>query len=333
MYSCRDFFSGGTHRLVQDLSAYAFCDAHCHLDIRLQNLKNGSVRWGGKERLCKNWVAGNCWWGSNCQFAHGEHEVQSRQGLSRELVEPYLLQLCGAQEHQPKLKWLVTNCCELDAIEDTKLIIECADRLGLDSVYCTVGCHPHDYRAFSPEADRELRQMIRSLGRRLVAVGECGLDYWKNYDESLDSPERDRMLKVFELQVRVAVDFALPLVVHARDADADTLQVLRQYLPKAHKVYIHAFQGSVNFLLDCLVEFPNSIFGVSSMVWCSDGAKAVAEKCPLERMVLETDAPYLASEPSEIPKLAEKVAEMKSVSTAEVLETTLRVSKQFYCFE
>ena len=111
-----------------------------------------------------------------------------------------------------------------DAVEDTKLIIEVAEKLGLDSVYCTIGCHPHDYRDFSAEAEKRLRaeplpdskvgthkesafllrlevlnymchrelalgfasaEEIQACGRRVVAVGECGLDYWKNYYEPL----------------------------------------------------------------------------------------------------------------------------------------------------
>jgi len=280
-------------------------------------------------KLCKMWQAGECWYGYDCQYAHGEHDLRPRQGLTREHVEKYLFKV-HTDPQLASLKWVVTNCCELDAIEDTKLIIECADRLGLDSVYCTLGCHPHDYRDFTPEAEKQLREAIVAFGKRLVAVGECGLDYWKNFDEWGDETERARMLDVFARQIRMGVDYDLPVVVHARDADDDTLEVMKRFLPKEHKVYIHAYQGGQEMMREALLEFPNCIFGVSSMVWCSEGAKITALHCPLDRMVLETDAPYLASEPFEIPALAQKVAELKGITMQEVLRVTLDVSQRFY---
>ena len=206
-----------------------------------------------------------------------------------------------------------------------------------------------------------LHQEIQACGRRVVAVGECGLDYWKNYDEPLISTRsqssvalrnmclyqfgsafqrglksESRALKVFNTcrtaanverfrtpdphgdgrvlslccPIRSAYsgsgarllnteDFNLPVVVHARDADDDTMHVLKSTLPRQHKVYIHAFQGGTEFLEEALKIFPNCIFGVSSMVWCSEGAERITKNCPLDRMVLETDAPYLAPHPSE----------------------------------
>lgn len=307
----------------------AYCDAHCHLDILLHNLKNGGTLWGGKEKICKMWQTGDCWYGYDCQFAHGEHDLRPRKALSAEHVEKYLLRV-RSDPQMASLKWVVTNCCELEAIEDTKVIIDCADQLGLDSVYCTLGCHPHDYRDFTEEAEKQLREAIEVFGKRLVAVGECGLDYCKNFDESNDVDERARMMDVFARQIRMGVDYHLPVVVHARDADADTLEVLKRFLPKEHKVYIHAYQGGQEMMRETLMEFPNCIFGVSSMVWCSEGAKATAIHCPLERMVLETDAPYLAKEPFEIPSLAEKIAELKGTTMQEVLKVTLDVSEKFY---
>ncbi|CAE7304148.1 TATDN2 [Symbiodinium natans] len=317
--------------LRQELRGFAYCDAHCHLDILLHNLRHGGFDWGSKERLCKNWLAGECWY-KDCDYAHGEEELVPRQMLAQEHVEPYLceLQRRAARRNEPMLRSLITNCCELDAVEDTKLIIEVAEKLGLDSVYCTIGCHPHDYRDFSAEAEKRLRAEIQACGRRVVAVGECGLDYWKNYYEYLEPVERQQMLDVFARQIRMGIDFNLPVVVHARDADDDTLHVLKNTLPREHKVYIHAFQGTTAFLEEVLKIFPNSIFGVSSMVWCSEGAERITRSCPLDRMVLETDAPYLAPHPSDIPELAHKIGEMKGEKTSTVLRITTEVCQRFY---
>mmetsp|Transcript_66261 Transcript_66261/g.155233 ORF Transcript_66261/g.155233 Transcript_66261/m.155233 type:complete len:456 (-) Transcript_66261:86-1453(-) len=317
---------------LQELSDLSYCDAHCHLDILLHNRLNGGTQWGTKEKICKNWIANQCWYYKDCHFAHGEQELEPRRMLAPEHVEPYLseLQRRAARRNEPMLRSLITNCCELDVIEDTKLIIDVAEKLGLDSVYCTIGCHPHDYRDFSDEAEKRLRAEIQACGRRVVAVGECGLDYWKNYDESLIPAERQQMLNVFARQIRMGTDFNLPVVVHARDADDDTMHVLKSALPREHKVYIHAFQGGTEFLEEALKIFPNCIFGISSMVWCSEGAERITKNCPLDRMVLETDAPYLAPHPSDIPELAHKIAQMKGESTATVLRITTEVCQRFY---
>merc|ERR1712113_796359 len=157
------------------------------------------------------------------------------------------------------------------------------------------------------------------------AWGECGLDYCKNYEESLEPAERQRMIDVFARQARLAVVRNLPLVVHSRDAEEDTLAVLKECLPREHRVHVHAYQGKVSMMREALECFPNCMFGVSGLVLLAypvEGAIEVARHCPLERLLLETDAPYLANGPEDVPRLAKKVAELKGISAAKVMEVT-----------
>merc|ERR1712190_251240 len=126
---------------------------------------------------------------------------------------------------------------------------------------------------------------MESCRARVVAWGECGLDYCKNWAESAEPLERQRMLDVFARQARLALSLRLPLVVHSRQAEADTLQVLLECLPRDHKVHIHAYQGAVSMMLEALKLMPNCIFGASFLVAMgAEGAVEVVKHCPLDRL-------------------------------------------------
>jgi len=141
------------------------------------------------------------------------------------------------------------------------------------------------------------------------------------------------MLDVFGRQARIAVARKLPLIIHSRDAEEDTMQVLKECLPRDHKFHIHAYRGNLSMMTEALELFPNCIFGVSGMILCaypSEGAIEVARRCPLERLVLETDAPYLSTGSHDIPRIAKRVAKLKGLSPAKVMETTSAVCQRFY---
>merc|ERR1712003_302452 len=100
------------------------------------------------------------------------------------------------------------------------------------------------------------------------------------------------MMDAFVRQARIAVARKLPLIVHSRDAERDTLQVLKECLPRDHKFHVHSYQGNLAMMMEALELFPNCVFGVGGMIllsWPSEGAVECARHCPLERLVLETD--------------------------------------------
>lgn len=106
-----------------ELSDLSYCDAHCHLDILLHNRLNGGTQWGTKEKICKNWLAGQCWYYKDCHFAHGEQELEPRRMLAPEHVEPYLseLQRRAARRSEPMLRSLITTAVNWKSLKTQSL--------------------------------------------------------------------------------------------------------------------------------------------------------------------------------------------------------------------
>lgn len=183
------------------------------------------------------------------------------------------------------------------------------------------GCHPHDASHWSPELAGTLKT---AWGRpRVRAAGEMGLDYHYDY-----SP-RDRQAEAFAAQLDLAVQAGLPAVIHAREADADVVAILREQ-PRA-TVILHSFSSGATLAqagLDAGWYF--SFSGMVTFKSWSDTAtlRAVAD----DRLLLETDAPYLApvphrgkrNEPANIPTIAAKVAEWRGTSPEHVADVTTR---------
>eukprot|EP00928_Gymnodinium_smaydae_P082150 TRINITY_DN65556_c0_g1_i2.p1 TRINITY_DN65556_c0_g1~~TRINITY_DN65556_c0_g1_i2.p1 ORF type:complete len:495 (+),score=43.74 TRINITY_DN65556_c0_g1_i2:51-1487(+) len=332
---------------LPELCGKGYSDAHCHLDIYFRNVKNGGVGWDCKQKLCKYWLDGGCPFGDTCDYAHGEDNLEPRPPLEKKDIEPYLMHYIGRRTANntktksiaddssdgPILQCLITNCCELETIEDTRVVLEVAQSVCPGTVFVTFGCHPHDYRMYTDELEAAFLSELDTFGSRVVAWGECGLDYCKNYYEATIPLERQRMMDVFARQARLAVKRKLPLVVHSRDAEADTLQVLKDNLPRDFKFHVHAYQGNLSMMNEAINFFPNCVFGVSTMILLanpSEGAVDVARACPLERLVLETDAPYLSNGSQDIPRLARRVAELKGLSPLHVMETASANCQRFY---
>lgn len=233
----------------------------------------------------------------------------------------------------PRLECMIHICCEEESINDTLMLVLAGERVLGNGLFCTFGCHPHNYEDYDDALEAKLLRALRQCGQKAVGWGECGLDYYKNFYH-LDNPKkRPRMLDVFARQARLAAGLKLPLVVHSRDAEEDTMAVLRGALLPEHKVHLHAFQGSVNMMQQVLESFPNSIIGISGVIAFKFKTPSVVElvkHCPLDRLVLESDAPFLAEDPLEIPRIARAVAMIRGITTEEVLSVTSRNCQRFY---
>jgi TatD DNase family protein len=183
------------------------------------------------------------------------------------------------------------------------------------AVSATAGVHPHLASTWSKAGAAWLTELLRD--ERVVAVGEMGLDY--HYDNS----PRDRQRAAFEAQLALAARVGKPAVIHARDADADVAAILRNQ-PDALAI-LHSF-SSGDVLLEAGLAL-NHYFSFSGMVtfksWCRDD---MLRRVPLERVLLETDAPYLApvphrgkrNEPAWVVEVAKRVAEVIGVSVDEM---------------
>jgi TatD DNase family protein len=204
--------------------------------------------------------------------------------------------------------------------------VELAGRYGL--VYATVGIHPHDASSFNAETFAQLRTWIKKP--RVVAVGEIGLDY--HYDHS----PRDVQREVFAMQLSFARESDLPVVVHSREAKADTLRILEE--SEVNRGVMHCFSGDVDMAAKALsMGLHISIAGPITFRNASR-LKEVARMVPDERLLVETDAPYLTpepfrgrrNEPAYVVHVAQELADLRGVSPRDIDRiTTLNARRLF----
>jgi TatD DNase family protein len=156
-----------------------------------------------------------------------------------------------------------------------------------------MGVHPHVARYYTDNIHKTLVKTISNPN--CVAWGECGLDYFKNPPET-----HPIQREVFARQLAAAVSLDKPVVIHTRDAPDDTLSLIREHVPKSHNLHIHCFTSTAGLARAILTEYPNSFIGITGVV-TYNGMERVHEvremitsgELPLERILLETDSPYM----------------------------------------
>jgi TatD DNase family protein len=191
-----------------------------------------------------------------------------------------------------------------------------------DDVWCSVGVHPHEGDSEPTDAAALIE---RARHPKVVGIGETGLDFYYNH-----SP-RDPQIANFREHIAAAHELALPVIVHTRNADPETVEILREEMGKgAFTGLIHCFTGTqmlANAALDLGMFI--SVSGIATFKK-SDELRAVLKTVPLDRLLVETDAPYLApmpfrgkrNEPAFVKNTASMLAELKGVSFEELAETT-----------
>jgi len=193
-----------------------------------------------------------------------------------------------------------------------------------EDVYGTLGIHPHDAELYNDDTEAFIRQHLAPENRsaKLRAVGEIGLDYF--YDNADRKIQRD----VFERQLQIAVDFQLPVVIHTREADEDTQAILSNFAPlMANKGVIHSFTSGIELARFCVAQGFN--LGINGIVTFNkaDNVREVVADTPIEKLLLETDAPFLTpvpyrgkeNAPCYLPFIAERIAEVKGLEVEQVL--------------
>ncbi len=199
--------------------------------------------------------------------------------------------------------------------------LEVAERYGLPA---TAGVHPHEARA----ADQPAYETLRGLGRegRIVAIGEIGLDF--HYDHSPRGAQRE----AFRRQIRLARDLGLPVVVHTREADEETAAILEQEGAGEVGGVIHCFTGGLDLARRALdVGFLISFSGIVTFPR-AEVIQLVARDTPLDRLLFETDAPFLAppphrgkrNEPAFVVEVARKVAALRGMDVEQIVEVARR---------
>lgn len=216
---------------------------------------------------------------------------------------------------------IVNNAVDLAT---AKKCIEYAEKY--DFIYAAVGFHPENLD------DMPLNYLDRiaelCTHKKVVAIGETGLDYHWDIPKELQK-------RVFEEQLKLSLDLNMPIIIHDREAHGDTFDLLRKYRPIG---LVHCFSGSVELMREAVkMGLYISLGGVVTFKNARHSIEVAAE-IPIDRLLLETDAPYMAPVPfrgkrcdsSMIAYTAEKIAEIRGIKTQELLNITCENARKFY---
>lgn len=194
-------------------------------------------------------------------------------------------------------------------------------------VYAACGYHPESALEFNEGRLSEIEKMLSH--EKCVAVGEIGLEY------HYDFVPKDIQKYVFEKHLELAVKYDMPVIVHDREAHSDTMELLKKYNPKG---VLHCYSGSVEMAKEVLKM--GLYIGLGGAVTFKNAVKPVevAQMIPLDRLLLETDCPYMAPVPMRgkrnnsayISYVAEKIAEIKNISAQELLDITSENTKRLF---
>lgn len=200
-----------------------------------------------------------------------------------------------------------------------------------ENIYCTQGLHPHEGKLYTDEVEALILENLKDSN--VVAVGEIGLDFHYN-----NSPEKEQK-DAFERQLQIACDYNKPIVVHTREADEDTKAILKNFSNSLkRKGVIHSFTSSTWLAEFCLEEGFSIGFNGIITFNSAQNVRDVLSITPLERILVETDAPFLTpipfrgreNAPFYLPFIIEKIAEVKDCSIEQVLEKTYFNSKNLF---
>ncbi len=200
-----------------------------------------------------------------------------------------------------------------------------------DMIYGTIGIHPHE----SSTDIITSKQIIESLNEnsKIIGIGETGLDFYYN------NSEKDKQIESFKQHIDASIKTNIPLIVHSRDAEKETFEILNEYKNENLKILMHCFTGSKKFA-EKLLTF-NSYFSASGIITFKNSLdlQDTFKSIPIDNILIETDSPFLApvpkrgknNEPSFIDFTAAKLAEIKNISKKNLIKkTTDNFNKLFF---
>ena len=222
-----------------------------------------------------------------------------------------------------KVGLIVNPGCDL---ESSKTAIELAERF--DFVYAAVGWHPEDMDKLTDKAFAELERLAEHP--KCLAIGEIGLDYY--WDDTHKAEQKE----LFKRQIELAIRLNKPVIVHDREAHGDSLEIIRDY--SELRGVFHCFSGSVEMASELLKR--GWYLGFDGPITYKNARKAieVLEFCPLDKIVIETDSPYLTPVPNrgkrndsrQLEFVVNKVAEIKGINADEVENITFENGKKLF---
>ena len=188
-----------------------------------------------------------------------------------------------------------------------------------NNIYSTAGIHPHDVEAVEGDYINELRNLL--LNEKVVAVGEIGLDYYRNISDSNIQKKRLRE------QLKIALEIDKPVIIHNREADEDMISILTEF-PEISGV-AHCFSSNLD-MANQLLELGYYISFSGNLTFKNSHLPSVAKELPLDRLLVETDSPFLSpvpfrgkpNEPARVRYVAEKLAEIHNIALEEIANIT-----------
>ncbi|NYB75799.1 TatD family hydrolase [Sedimentibacter hydroxybenzoicus DSM 7310] len=211
----------------------------------------------------------------------------------------------------------------------SKKAVKIADEYSF--IYAAVGCHPHDSKYMNDETMNVFKEL--SKNKKVIAIGEIGLDYY--YDNS----DRETQKKWFREQIKLANELDMPYIVHDRDAHEDLFKIMKEEAKSNTRGVLHCYSGSVEMAKEFIkLGFYISLAGPVTFKKAKT-PKMVAKEIPLDKLLIETDSPYLTpepyrgkrNEPKFVRYVAEEIANIRNVSLDVIIESTNQNFKKLFC--
>ncbi len=198
-------------------------------------------------------------------------------------------------------------------------------------IYGTIGIHPHESNTNQINSDQIIKNLKENV--KIIGIGETGLDFYYN------NSDKDKQISNFKEHIEASIITNVPLIIHSRNAEKETFEILNAYKNKNPKILMHCFTGSKKFAEKLLTL--NSYFSASGIITFKNtiDLQNTFKFLPLDKILIETDSPYLApvpnrgkkNEPSFIDFTASKLAEIKDISKTKLIEiTTDNFNKLFF---
>jgi TatD DNase family protein len=213
------------------------------------------------------------------------------------------------------------------SLESSKKVLDIINKYS--NVYGAIGIHPNSTTGNLEKLDGILA--LKNNNKKIIAFGETGLDYF--YKRS----EKNDQIISFEKHIEFSIAENVPVIIHTRDADDDTISIIKKYYKKTNFL-IHCFTGTLDFVkklldLNCIISFSGIITFKKS-----NNLRDVVKYVPLEKMLIETDSPYLSpdpfrgksNEPANVKIVAETIASIKQISFGEVASSTTANFENFF---
>ena len=242
--------------------------------------------------------------------------IDSHCHLDHELLLSDLLNLIQRSKNVG-IKKLLTISTSLESFSRIKEIVNKDD-----IIYGTIGIHPHETNHNTIKADLIIKHLKDN--KKIIGIGETGLDfYYKNSN-------KENQVKSFRIHIESAIKANIPIIIHSREAEDDTYNILKDYKSENPKILMHCFTGSSKFA-EKLLEL-NSFFSASGIITFKNATdlQKTFSLIPDDKILIETDSPFLApvpnrgkkNEPSFIKFTANKLAEIKGISKSKLIEIT-----------